>query len=87
MKEFLSKHFNKLTEQETKPACDALALPKMDEDIKEQLRAKGKDPHLGSEKSLYRIQDQVLEVTGRLTCLWADFLNTRMPLQARKTHC
>ena len=76
MEEFLLKHFNRaLTDEEKKaiisdfpkPSCAALALPKMDDDIKEQLRSRGKDPHFGSEKCLYKLQDQVLDVAGPLT--------------------
>ena len=59
-----------------KPICDALALPKMDEDVKEHLKSRGnKDPHFGSEKCLYKLQDQVLDVAGPLACLWAVLLN------------
>ena len=43
--------------------------------MKDQLKSKGKDPHHGAEKSLYKIQDQLLDVAGPLTCLWADLLN------------
>ena len=40
--------------------------------MREQLSKKGKDPHFGSEKTLYKIQEQLLEVTGPLACLWSD---------------
>jgi len=40
----------------------------------EQLKSKGKDPRFGAEQSLYRIQEQLLEVTGPLTSLWVDLL-------------
>ena len=43
--------------------------------MEDQLKSKGKDPHHGAEKSLYKIQDQLLDVAGPLTCLWADLLN------------
>lgn len=33
---------------------------------------KGKDPHFGSETSLYKLQEQMLGVAGPLTCLWAE---------------
>ncbi len=58
-----------------RPNCDALVIPKIDEEVKEQLKQKGKDAHFGAEKSLYRIQDQLLDIAGPLTCLWADLLN------------
>ena len=40
--------------------------------MKEQLKGKGKDAHWGAEKPLYKIQGQLLDVSGPLTCLWAD---------------
>ena len=58
-----------------KPACEAMAAPKLDDEVKDQLKKKGKDPHFGAEKSLYKIQEQLLDVAGPLTCLWADLLN------------
>ena len=81
---FLEKHFNKsLTEEERtailkdfpKPQCNALVAPQLDQQVKEQMQQKGKDPHFGSEKSLCKVQEKVLEVAGPLTCLWADLLN------------
>ena len=36
---------------------------------------RGKDPHYGSDKSLYKLQEQVLDMAGPLTCLWSDLLN------------
>ena len=87
---FLEKHFNRSLEEGEreailrdfpKPTCKAVAVPKLDEQVKEQLKRKGKDPHFGSEKTLFKIQEQVLDVTGPLTCLWADLLNK----QARVT--
>ena len=38
-----------------RPRCDALTTPKIDDDLKEQLKSRGKDPHFGAEKSLYKI--------------------------------
>ena len=57
------------------PDCEALAVPKLDEQIKEQLRSRRKDPHFGSEKMLYKLQENLLEVATPLTCSWADLLN------------
>ena len=83
MSKFLEKHFNKcLDEQERqailadfpKPQCDALQAPKLDSKVEEQLSRKGKDSHFGAEKTLYMLQEQLLEVTGPLTCLWSDLL-------------
>ena len=58
-----------------KPIGDFLHAPKLDEQVKDHLRRKGKDPHFGSEKALYKLQEQVIDVAGPLTCLWADLLN------------
>ena len=91
---FLTKHFNRSlsdTERQAilsdfpKPLCDAVALPKMDDDVKEQLKSRGKDPHYGSEKCLYKLQEQVLEVVGPLTCLWADMLNKDATIKVEDT--
>lgn len=47
----------------------------MDDELKEQLKSWGKDPHFGAEKPLFRIQDQLMDVAGPLTCLWVHLLN------------
>ena len=84
MKDFLEKHFKQvLTSLERqailegfpKPSSLAIQVPKLDNELKEQMRKKGKDPQFGQEKVLYKLQEQLLEVTGPLTCLWADLLN------------
>ena len=81
---FLDKHFNRAlsdSEREAimkdfpKPSCEAMTVPKLDAEVKDQLKKKGKDPHFGAEKSLYKVQEQLLDVAGPLTCLWADLLN------------
>ena len=80
MTTFLEKYFNKaLSDEERdairkdfpKPSGDFLHAPKLDEEVKDHLRRKGKDPHFGSEKALYKLHEQVLDVAGPLTCLWA----------------
>ena len=85
MVSFLEKHFNRsLSDSEReaimkdfpKPNCEALTVPKLDQEVKEQLKRKGKDPFLGGEKSLFKIQEQLLDATGPLTCLWLDLLNS-----------
>ena len=84
MLSFLEKHFNRcLTDDEKaailtdfpKPNTAVLQVPKLDEDVKEQLKKKGKDPHFGQERVLYKLQDSILEVSGPLMCLWADLTN------------
>ena len=57
------------------PNCPALMVPRLDEEVKKQLRSKGKDPHFGQEKTLFNIQEEFLKVGGPLTCLWADMIN------------
>ena len=51
-----------------KPNCHVMSAPKLDEQVN-QLKRKGKDPHFGAEKSLYKIQDQLLDVAGPLVTL------------------
>ena len=51
-----------------------LVTPRIDKEVKEQLKGKGKDAHWGAEKPLYKIQEQLLDVSGPLTCLWADLM-------------
>ena len=60
-----------------KPNCEALTVPKLDQEVKEQLKRKGKDPFFGGEKSLYKIQEQLLDAAGPLTCLRSDLLNNQ----------
>ena len=77
-------HFNRSPSEEEKkkilgdfpkPACDAVQVSRLDGQLKEHLKNKGKDPHYGSEKTLYKLQESLLDVTGPLTCLWGDLLN------------
>ena len=60
-----------------RPSCDALLVPKLDDQLKDHLKAKGEDPHYGSEKSLYKLQEYLLEVAGPLTCLWGDLIQKK----------
>ena len=78
---FLDKHFNRclevkehqaILEDFPKPQYDVLQTPKLDSEMREQLSKKGKDPQFGSEETLYKIQEQLLEVTGLLAYLWSD---------------
>ena len=91
MAAFLNKHFNRsLTGEEReaimhdfpKPDCDALIAPRIDKEVKDQLKEKGKDAHWGAEKPLYKIQEQLLDVSGPLTCLWADLTNKKASFSA-----
>lgn len=58
-----------------KPGCKSLEVPKLDDQVKEHIKGKGKDPHYGQEKSLFKLQEALLDVSGPLTCLSADLLN------------
>ena len=84
METFLDKHFNRsLSDSERKaimkdfpkPSSKALEVPRLDEQVKDHLKGKGKDPHFGSEKTLFKLQESLLDVAGPLTCLWGDLLN------------
>ena len=85
---FLEKHFERCLSSEKretilkdfpklspKPDCPVLEVLTLDEPVKDHLKRKGKDPHFGSEKTHYKLQGQVLDLAGPLTCLWADLLN------------
>ena len=81
---FIKKNFNQVISTTTrdgimkdypKPKIEALFGPKLDEDVKKQIEKAGKDPHYGVEKHLYNLQKQILDISGPLTCLWADLLN------------
>ena len=83
MSNFLEKHFNQcLEEKECKAVlddfpklqCDVLQATKLVLEVREQLSKKGKDPQFGSEKTLYKIQEQLFKVTGQLTWLWSDLI-------------
>ena len=61
---FLDKHFNRAlsdSEREAimkdflRPTYEAMTVPKLDAEVKDQLKKKGKDPHFGAEKSLYKV--------------------------------
>ena len=65
-----------------KPNCDVLVTPPIDKEVKEQLKGKGKDAHWGAEKPLYKIQEQLLDVSGPLTSLWADLMRKEASLSA-----
>ena len=91
MLSFLERHFNRSLPDKDKdniltefprPDCPALVAPKLDGLVKEQLSRKGKDPQFGAERTLYKLQEQLLEVTGPLTCLWADIVNPDVELKA-----
>lgn len=83
---FLEKHFlqplasderDRIKKDFPKPASPALLVPKLDEEIKEQIKKTGKNPHFGSEKFLFKFQEQLLEIAGPLTCLWTDMLDQK----------
>ena len=66
---FIGQRPIKMPFQEGTANCDAVVTPNMDDEVKEQLRQKGKDAFFGSEKTLYRVQEQFLDTAGLLSCL------------------
>jgi len=52
--------------------------------VKEQLKKKGKDPHFVAERTLYNVQEKLLEASGPLTCLWHDLLNPDAEVSAQE---
>ena len=89
---FLEKHFKRCLSSEEreailkdfpKPDCSVLEVPTLDEPVRDHLKRKGKDPHFGSEKTLYKLQGQVLDLAGPLTCLWADLLNADVKVKRK----
>ena len=52
------------------PNCPAIEAPRFDNEVKKQLRTKGRDPYFGQEKMLFNIQEEFLKVNGPLT--WSD---------------
>ena len=91
---FLEKHFNRCladSEREEilndfpKPNTPVLNAPKLDEDMVDQLKSKGKDPHFGQERVLFKLQEALLDVSGPLMCLWADLTNPRAEVSRKET--
>ena len=83
VEKYLDKHFNKLLADKDQeailkefpvPDCDAVKAPTLDPEVMEQLKNKGKDLRFGAERNLYKIQEQLLDVTGPLTSLWVELL-------------
>ena len=58
-----------------KPNCQSLLVPRLNEEMKSQIRKAGKDPYFVVERFLFNLQDQLLDATELLTCLWADLMN------------
>ena len=58
-----------------KPNSLVLQAHRLDELVKHQLTKKGKDQQFGSERTLFKLQQQLLEVSVPLTCLWSDMMN------------
>ena len=92
MTAFLEKHFNCcLTDSEKDEILNdfsntpVLNASKLDEDVVEQLKSKGKDPHFGQEKVLYKLQEALLDVSSPLMCLWEDLTNPRAEVSRKET--
>ena len=43
--------------------------------MKKLIKQAGKNPNFGTEKALYKLQDQILDLAGPLTWLWVDLLS------------
>jgi len=67
-----------------KPDTPVLMAPKLDKDVEEQLRSKGKDPYYGQEKVLYKLQETLLDMSGPLMCLWAYFNNPQAEVSKKE---
>ena len=74
---FLEKHFSQeVTVEERegimkdfpKPPHQFLTAPKLDEEMKKQIKKARKDPHYGSERYLYKLQEQLLDMSRSLNC-------------------
>ena len=92
MTAFLSKHFNRclsdikreaILSDFPRPNSSTLYTPKLDDLVKDQLLKKGKNPQFGSERTLCKLQQQLLEVLGPLACLWSDMINPEASHQQR----
>ena len=86
---YLKKHFTKSLDQAeldkvvkefSKPQCSFLETPMLKNQVRDHLKKKGKDPHFGVEKTLYGLQGSVLNLTGPLTGLWTDLLDTNQKI-------
>jgi len=70
----LEKYFNRnldvqeRTQDYPKPNCPALEVPKLNDDVKQQLKQKDKDPYFGAEWTMFYMN------SGPLTCMWAHLL-------------
>ena len=93
---FLKKHFGKaITAEERqaimkdfpRPSCQVVRTPKLDEGMKRQIKKAGKDPLFGQERSLFKLHDQLLDMAGPLTCLWADMANKDVKVNPQGLSC
>ena len=85
VQKYLDKQFNKLLADKDQeailkefpvPDCDAVKATTLDPEVMEPLKSKGKDLWNGAERNLYKIQEQLLDVTGPLTSLWVELLQS-----------
>ena len=58
-----------------KPNSLMLQAHRLDQLVKHQLTKKGREPQFGSERTLFKLQQQLLEVSVPLTCLLSDMMN------------
>lgn len=87
---FLKKHFGWMIMAEERLAimknfpklsCQVLRTLKLVEDMRKQIKKADKDPLLGAERSLFKLHEQLLDMVGQLTCLWADLSNKRVEVK------
>ena len=88
--DFLQKHFKQILQPEEqeaimrdfpKPNCQSLQVPRLNEEMKAQIMKAGK----GVERSLFKLQDLLLDVARPLTCLWADLMNKDVKVDPQDT--
>ena len=53
--------------------------------MRNQIKKTGKDSHFGAERSLYTLQQQLLDIAGPLTCLWADLADDNAKVDPQAT--
>ena len=94
MAAFLDKHFNRsLSEEEReaimqdlpKPNCDVLVTPRIDKEVKEQLKGKGKDATGGQRKPYTKSRSNFwmsVALWMSVAPLWADLVRKEASLSA-----
>jgi len=71
---------DKVVKEFPKPQCSFLETPILDDQVRDHLKKKGKDPYFGAD----RLYGSVLNLTGPLTGLWTDLLDTNQRSAERR---